>query len=187
MPQTAQSVLCFTFNPPYSVFTVNDPDSPVCSVLLGQSRILCSRSMPQTAQSAIGRVNAPDSPVCSVFTVNALLGQCHVNAPDSPVCSVFTVNALLGQCRILSMPQTAQSVLCSRSMPYWVNAMLMPQTAQSVLCSQSMPYWVNAVNAPDSPVCSVFTVNALLGQCRILSQTAQFVLCFTAIFCVHGQ
>ena len=225
------------------MFTVNDPDSPVCS--MPYCRILCSRPMPQTAQSAIGRVNAPvcsvfmvnallgqchvnapDSPVCSVFTVNALLGQCHVNAPDSPVCSVFTVNALLGQCRqcpkqlcvhdqcpIGSMPY---SVLCPRQPSlFCVHGQCpigsMPYSVFMVMCSRSMPYWVNAVfcvhgQCPRQPVCSVFTVNALLpysvftsdrarppglflGQCRILSILSYSVFTISAqtVWYVEGR
>ncbi len=127
------SLFCVNGQCPYSVFTANAPDSPVCSVLTvnarigsmpysvftvsapdrtyglfrSPDRILCSRSMPQTAQSVLGQCRilcsrsvpygvawpyAPDSPVCYVFMVNA---------PDSPVC-------VLGQ----SVRSTAQSVFC---------------------------------------------------------------------------
>ena len=202
MPQTAQSVLCSRSMPmPYSVFTVNAADSPACYWV---SAVFCVRgqcpslfcvlrsitSMTQTAQSVLSSRSMPYW-VNAIFCVHGqcrrqpslLLGQCRVNAPDSPVCCVFPV--------------------CSRSMPYWVNAVFCAHgqcpRQPSLFCVHgqcpigSMPYSVLTINnAPDSPVCSVFTVNALLGQCRILSlpQTAQSVLCsrsmpywVNAVFC----
>ncbi len=138
--------------------------------------------------------------------------------PDSSVCSVFTVNALLGQCRILcswSMPQTAQSVLCSRSMPYSVLCPRQPSLIcvhgqcpsgsmpYSVLCPRqpslfcvhgqcpigSMPYSVFTVNAPGSPICSVFTVNALLlySVFTVNVSDRPVYSWVNAVYCVHDQ
>ena len=95
-----------------------------------------------------------------------------VCTPDRPVC-----------CCPLDSPVC---ILYFRAMPYSVSV---PQTvwsvrgqcAGSLVCIRvdavfcvlrsitSMPYSVFTVNDPDSPVCSVFTVNALLSQCRIAS------------------
>ena len=126
----------------------NQPDCPVC--------ILCSRSMPQTAQSVLGQ--------CRILTV---FGQCprqfcvHGQCP-----SLFCVN---GQC-----PYWVHAVFCVHGQCH---------RQPSLFCVNGQcPYWVNDVfcQCPRQP--SLFCVNGQCPYCRFLCsrsmpQTAQSDLC----------